>query len=100
KLAKDLYKQGNIYILDEPTTGLHMSDIEKLLDLFNKMVDRGNTIIIIEHNTEVMKQADYIIDIGPDGGKNGGEVVFKGTPEEMIEKGDTITAKYLRKSYR
>lgn len=100
KLAKDLYKQGNIYILDEPTTGLHMSDIEKLLNLFNKMVDRGNTIIIIEHNTEVMKQADYIIDIGPDGGKNGGEVVFKGTPEEMIEKGDTITAKYLRKSCR
>lgn len=98
KLAKDLYKKGNIYILDEPTTGLHMSDIEKLMNLFNRMVDRGNTIIIIEHNTEVMKQADYIIDIGPDGGKNGGQVVFTGTPLEMIEHGDTITAEYLRKS--
>ncbi|NMM62632.1 excinuclease ABC subunit UvrA [Clostridium sp. P21] len=97
KLAKYINKKGNIYILDEPTTGLHISDINKLLQLFEKMVDRGNTVIIIEHNLEVMKQADWIIDIGPDGGKNGGQVVFEGTPKEMLKKGNTITAKCLRK---
>jgi excinuclease ABC A subunit len=97
KLAKYLDKKGNIYILDEPTTGLHMSDVKKLLELFDKMVDRGNTIIIIEHNMDVMKQADWIIDIGPDGGKHGGQVVYQGTPKDMVENGDTITAKYLRK---
>lgn len=97
KLAKYINKKGNIYILDEPTTGLHISDINKLLQLFEKMVDRGNTVIIIEHNVEVMKQADWIIDIGPDGGKNGGQVVFEGTPKEMLEKSNTITAKCLRK---
>ncbi|AKA68957.1 ATP-binding cassette domain-containing protein [Clostridium scatologenes] len=97
KLAKYINKKGNIYILDEPTTGLHISDINKLLQLFEKMVDRGNTVIIIEHNIEVMKQADWIIDIGPDGGKNGGQVVFEGTPKEMLEKSNTITAKCLRK---
>ncbi|AWI04843.1 ATP-binding cassette domain-containing protein [Clostridium drakei] len=97
KLAKYINNKGNIYILDEPTTGLHISDINKLLKLFQKMVDRGNTVIIIEHNLEVMKQADWIIDIGPDGGKNGGQVVFEGTPKEMLEKSNTITAKCLRK---
>ena len=84
---------GNIYILDEPTTGLHAADIEKVISI----LDKGNTVIIIEHNTDVMKLADYIIDIGPDGGTKGGEVVFKGTPKQMIENADTITAKYLRK---
>lgn len=97
KLAKYLDKKGNIYILDEPTTGLHMSDVKKLLDLFDRMVDRGNTVIIIEHNLDVMKRADWIIDIGPDGGKHGGQVVFQGTPRDMVENGDTITARYLRK---
>ena len=96
KLAKDLYKKGSIYVLDEPTTGLHKSDIEKLMELFNNICDRGNSVVIIEHNTDVMKLADYIIDIGPDGGTNGGEVVFFGTPKELI-KSNTITAKYLRK---
>ena len=72
--------------MDEPTTGLHMSDIQNLLKLFDMIVSRGNTLIVIEHNLEVMKQADWIIDIGPDGGKNGGEVVFAGTPEEMLRK--------------
>lgn len=99
KLAKYLDKKGNIYILDEPTTGLHMSDISKLLELFDKLVDRGNTVIVIEHNLDVMKRADYIIDVGPDGGKNGGQIVFEGTPKEMIEKGETITAKYLKKEF-
>lgn len=98
KLAKHIGKKGNVYILDEPTTGLHSSDISKLMNLFSKMVDKGNTVIIIEHNLDVIKQADWIIDIGPSGGKEGGNVVFEGTPQEMCEKGDTITAKYLRES--
>ena len=97
KLAQNINKKGNIYILDEPTTGLHSADIEKVVDILEGFVDRGNTVIVIEHNTDVMKFADYIIDIGPDGGTKGGEVVFTGTPKEMLEKGTTITAKYLRK---
>ena len=97
KLAQNIKKKGNIYILDEPTTGLHPSDIEKVVDILVGFVERGNTVIVIEHNTDVMKLADYIIDIGPDGGTKGGEVVFTGTPKEMIENGTTITAKYLRK---
>ena len=97
KLAKDLYKKGNIYILDEPTTGLHASDIKSIMSLLEKLVKRGNTVIVIEHNLDVMKQADYIIDIGPDGGTGGGEVVFTGTPAEMIQSSDTITARYLRR---
>lgn len=97
KLAQNIKKKGNIYILDEPTTGLHLADIEKVVNILEGFVERGNTVIVIEHNTDVMKLADYIIDIGPDGGTKGGEVVFTGTPKEMIENGTTITAKYLRK---
>ena len=98
KLAKYLDKKGNIYVLDEPTTGLHASDVKKVMELLDRLVDRGNTVIVIEHNLDVMKRADYIIDIGPDGGTAGGEVVFTGTPQEMAEHGQTITAKYLRRS--
>lgn len=98
KLAQNIKKKGNIYILDEPTTGLHAADIEKVMDILESIVDRGNTVIVIEHNTDVMKLADYIIDVGPDGGTNGGQIVFTGTPQEMIENAQTITAKYLRKS--
>ena len=98
KLAKHLDKKGNIYILDEPTTGLHTSDIEKLMKLFDHMVDKGNTILIIEHNMEVMKCADWIIDVGPDGGKNGGQIVYTGTPADMVKNSDTITAKCLREN--
>lgn len=98
KLAKNLNKKGTIYILDEPTTGLHGSDIEKLMLIFEHIVEKGNTVIIIEHNLDVLKQADWVIDIGPDGGKNGGQVVFEGTPIEMVEKGCTITSDFLRKS--
>lgn len=97
KLAKYLDKKGNIFIFDEPTTGLHSSDVEKLINLFDKMVKKENTVIIIEHNLDVVKRADWIIDVGPDGGKNGGEIVFEGTPVEML-KSDTITAKCLRMS--
>ena len=98
KLAKDLYSDGNIYVLDEPTTGLHASDVCKIMSLLDSLVDRGNTVIVIEHNLDVMKQADWLIDVGPDGGTAGGEVVFTGTPKEMAEKAQTITAEYLRKS--
>lgn len=98
KLAKHLKQKGNIYLLDEPTTGLHASNIKKIMKLLDQFVVQKNTVIVIEHNIDVMKLADYIIDVGPDGGTAGGEVVFTGTPQEMIETADTITAKYLRES--
>lgn len=98
KLAKELHKKGNIYILDEPTTGLHGTDIEKVVDLLKEFVKNGNTVIVIEHNTDVMKMADYIIDVGPDGGSGGGEIVYTGTVKNMIETANTITAEYIRKS--
>lgn len=97
KLALNIKSKGNIYILDEPTTGLHAADIEKVVGILEGIVDRGNTVIVIEHNTDVIKLADYIIDVGPDGGSKGGQIVFTGTPEEMIKNGDTITARYLKK---
>jgi len=96
KLAQNIKKKGNIYILDEPTTGLHGADIVKVVEILESIVDRGNTVIVIEHNTDVMKLADYIIDVGPDGGTKGGEIVFMGTPKQMAESAATITAKYLR----
>lgn len=98
KLAKNLGKKGSIIVMDEPTTGLHMSDIQNLLKLFDMIVSRGNTLVVIEHNLDVMKQADWIIDIGPDGGNCGGEVVFTGTPADMIKSGTTLTADSLRAS--
>ena len=98
KLAKNLGKKGSIIVMDEPTTGLHRSDIENLLKLFDMIVSRGNTLVVIEHNLDVMKQADWIIDIGPDGGKNGGEVVFAGTPADMIKSAKSLTAECLRAS--
>ncbi len=98
KLAKYLDKKGNIYVLDEPTTGLHASDVKSIMQLLERFVEKGNTVIVIEHNQDVMKQADYLIDVGPDGGSTGGEIVFTGTPREMIDNADTITARYLRKA--
>jgi excinuclease ABC subunit A len=100
KLAGELSKKdtGNtFYILDEPTTGLHFEDIRVLMEVINKLVDKGNTILIIEHNMDVIKLADYIIDIGPEGGKGGGEVVAKGTPEEVAKNKKSYTAKFLKK---
>ncbi|MDR2078000.1 MAG: excinuclease ABC subunit UvrA [Rickettsiales bacterium] len=99
KLAKELSKKdtGNtIYILDEPTTGLHSDDIKKLLAVLHKLVEQGNTVIVIEHNLDVIKTSDWIIDIGPRGGNEGGYVVAQGTPEEMAEKTDNLTGKYLK----
>jgi excinuclease ABC subunit A len=100
KLATELSKKdtGNtFYIMDEPTTGLHFEDIRVLMDVINKLVDKGNSVLIIEHNMDVIKLADYIIDIGPEGGKAGGEVLAKGTPEEIIKKKKSYTAQFLKK---
>jgi excinuclease ABC subunit A len=100
KLAGELSKKdtGNtFYILDEPTTGLHFEDIRVLMEVINKLVDKGNTILIIEHNMDVIKLADYIIDIGPEGGKGGGQLIAKGTPEEIIKNKKSYTAQFLKK---
>lgn len=100
KLAGELSKKdtGNtLYILDEPTTGLHFEDIRVLMDVINKLVDKGNTILIIEHNLDVIKLADYIIDIGPEGGKGGGQIVAQGTPEEIVKNKKGYTAQFLKK---
>jgi excinuclease ABC subunit A len=100
KLATELSKRDTgktFYILDEPTTGLHFEDIRVLMDVINKLVDKGNSVLIIEHNLDVVKLADYIIDVGPEGGKNGGEILAKGTPEEIIKIKKSHTAKYLKK---
>lgn len=99
KLAKNINKYNDIIILDEPTTGLHPIDIKDLMKLLNKLVDKGNSVIVIEHNLDVIKQADWIIDVGPDGGKNGGRVVFSGTPYKMYKEADTITANCLKNDY-
>jgi len=100
KLASELSKRdtGNtIYILDEPTTGLHFEDIRVLLDVLQKLVDKGNTVLIIEHNLDVIKVVDHIIDVGLEGGKGGGTIVAEGTPEQIIKNKISYTAKYLKK---
>jgi excinuclease ABC subunit A len=100
KLATELAKRDTgktLYLLDEPTTGLHFEDIRVLMNVINKLVDKGNTVIIIEHNLDVIKMADHIIDMGPEGGRNGGVVMATGTPEEVVAKGAGYTAPYLAK---
>ncbi|HPY54731.1 MAG TPA: ATP-binding cassette domain-containing protein, partial [Bacilli bacterium] len=100
KLASELNKKitnKTIYLLDEPTTGLHTDDIKRLLEVINYIVDQGATVIIIEHNLDVIKSADYIIDLGPEGGYRGGEIVFAGSPEEIINCDKSYTGEYLRK---
>ncbi len=100
KLAAELSKKdtGNtLYILDEPTTGLHFEDIRILMEVLNKLVDKGNTVLIIEHNMDVIKLADYIIDLGPEGGKQGGKIIFEGTPEDLIKKQKSYTGRFLKK---
>jgi len=96
KLASELHKQGSIYVLDEPTTGLHMSDITHLLEIMNRLVDGGNTVIVIEHNLDVICSADWIIDMGPEGGNKGGRVIFEGTPQQLLDAKHSLTSKYLR----
>lgn len=101
KLATELSKKDTgktLFILDEPTTGLHFEDIRILMGVLNKLVDRGNTVLVIEHNLDVIKCADYIVDMGPEGGKNGGKIIAVGTPEEICESKDSITGKFLRRN--
>jgi excinuclease UvrABC ATPase subunit len=97
KLASELHKKGNVYVMDEPTSGLHVADTKKLLDIIDSLVDGGNTVIVIEHNLDVMAAADWIIDMGPEGGSSGGEVVAVGTPEEISGQDAGFTGRYLKK---
>ena len=102
KLSAELGKPetGNtLYILDEPTTGLHFEDIRILLDVLNKLIEKGNSMIVIEHNLDVIKVADYIIDLGPDGGRDGGRIIAEGLPREIINNPNSLTGKYLKKEF-
>ena len=99
KLAKELARRATgdtLYILDEPTTGLHFDDVAKLLEVLHRLVERGNTVVVIEHNLDVIKTADHLIDLGPEGGSRGGEVVACGTPEEVVRVSASYTGRYLR----
>ena len=99
KLSKELSRRSTgrtLYILDEPTTGLHFEDTRKLLDVLNKLVDQGNTVVVIEHNLDVVKCADHVIDLGPEGGDLGGRIVAEGTPEEVAGTPDSATGRFLR----
>jgi len=96
KLASELHKKGSVYVMDEPTTGLHMSDSSHLLALINRLVDAGNTVIVIEHNLAIIKNADWIIDMGPEGGNKGGRVMFEGTPQQLLDCEQSLTSVYLR----
>ncbi len=99
KIARELLRSDSshsVYILDEPTTGLHFRDIAVLLNTLDELVERGNTVVVIEHNLDVMKCADWIVDFGPDGGDRGGKVVFEGTPEDLVGKSKGFTAQHLR----
>jgi excinuclease ABC subunit A len=103
KLSRELGKTATgrtVYILDEPTTGLHTDDIRKLLDVLSRLVDEGNTVIVIEHNLDVIKTADHIIDLGPEGGDEGGNVVGFGTPEAIVNMNGSYTGKFLKKVLR
>jgi len=95
KLASELHKEGSIYVMDEPTTGLHKSDTAHLLEIINKLVDGGNTVIVIEHNMDVVRNADWIIDMGPEGGSKGGKVMFEGTPKQLLTAKQSLTSAYL-----
>jgi excinuclease UvrABC ATPase subunit len=96
KLASELHKKGNIYVMDEPTTGLHMADIDRLMNIIRNLVDNNNTVVVIEHNLSIIKHADWIIDLGPEGGKKGGEILFEGTPEDLVDCGKSYTGRYLK----
>lgn len=95
KLASELHKEGSIYVMDEPTTGLHKSDVAHLLEILNNLVDGGNTVIVIEHNMDVVRNADWVIDLGPDGGSKGGQVIFEGTPADLKQAKQSITSRYV-----
>jgi excinuclease UvrABC ATPase subunit len=100
KLATRLHRTGAVYVLDEPTTGLHMADVEGLVGLLDRLVDTGNTVVVVEHNLDVVARADWVIDLGPDGGRDGGEVVFEGTPRQLLEADGSFTGEHLRRFVR
>jgi excinuclease UvrABC ATPase subunit len=97
KMASELHRKGNVYVLDEPTTGLHMSDTSHLLEMLDRLVDGGNSVIVIEHNLDVIRNADWVIDLGPEGGTRGGEVIFTGPPTELLQAERSLTGAYLRR---
>ena len=100
KLATELSKKATgktLYILDEPTTGLHIADVHKLVEILQRLVDTGNSVIVIEHNLDLIKTADYIIDLGPEGGDNGGQIVAVGSPEQICRNEQSYTGKFLKK---
>ncbi len=99
KLSKELSRRGTgrtLYILDEPTTGLHFDDTHKLLDVLNKLVDQGNTVVVIEHNLDIVKSADHIIDLGPEGGAGGGRIIAEGTPAQVANVTESATGEFLK----
>jgi excinuclease UvrABC ATPase subunit len=98
KLATELGQRGTVYVMDEPTTGLHMADVDTLLGVIDNLVDRGNTVIVVEHNLDVVKNADWIIDLGPRGGSAGGQVMFEGTPDQLARAEHSLTGQCLRQS--
>jgi excinuclease ABC subunit A len=100
KISSELYRpqtERTIYILDEPTVGLHYADVRKLVEILHRLVERGNTVLVIEHNLEVLKNCDYLFDLGPEGGAGGGQLIAKGTPEELAYAPGSHTAKYLKR---
>ena len=99
-IAQAIINDPQILLLDEPTTGLHMADVDKLIDVLQRLADTGNSIVVIEHNLDVIKSCDYIIDLGPEGGDKGGTIVAKGKPEEIVKVEDSYTGKYLKKLLR
>ena len=95
-LTKERVTEKILFIFDEPTTGLHFHDIQKLLDALNALVEKGHTVLVVEHNMEVIKSADWVVDLGPDGGKGGGNLVFQGTPEKLAKKKGSFTGEFLK----
>ena len=103
KISSELYRrhtEKTIYLLDEPSIGLHYEDVAKLIEILNKLVNHGNTVVLIEHNLDIVKCADYIIDIGPDGGASGGKIVATGTPEQVASVEKSYTGQYLKKLFK
>ncbi|MEU3851525.1 excinuclease ABC subunit UvrA [Streptomyces sp. NPDC029554] len=100
KLATRLHRTGAVYVLDEPTTGLHMADVEGLIGLLDRLVGTGNTVVVVEHNLDVVARADWVVDLGPDGGRDGGQVVFEGTPRQLLEADGSFTGEHLRRFVR
>ena len=95
KLANEFYQKGNLFILDEPSTGLHLSDISRLMKIMKHFVDQGNTLVVIEHQLDIIRQADWIIDIGPEGGSEGGQVIYAGPPAGLRNCSASLTAQYI-----